>query len=74
MSHGENPTLKRIKNTNHSYCETCKHELRLQNKNRCEMHINYREPCYYCHLILHHFNGDDKTKKSSPKKSLEQKA
>jgi len=75
MAHGEHPTLKQIKNTTHQYCETCKHEMRLQNKNRCEMHMSLKEPCYYCHLILHHMNGDKtKDSKNSPKKSLTQKA
>lgn len=74
MSHGETPILKRMKGsmTRAYHCESCDRQLKI--KNRCETHVPVMEPCYYCHLILHHFGNGDKTKESSPKKSLMQKA
>ena len=73
MSHGATPILKRIKGsmTKAYHCESCDRQLKI--KNRCETHVPSMEPCYYCHLILHHMNGDN-SKENSPKKPLEQKA
>ena len=74
MSHGASPILKRIKGgvAKAYHCESCDRQLKI--KNKCEMHMTDREPCYYCHLILQHFDRGDKSKESSPKKPLEQKA
>ena len=73
MAHGANPILKRMKGsmTKAYHCESCDRQMKI--KNRCELHVASREPCYYCHLILQHFDRGD-SKESSPKKSLTQKA
>ena len=71
MPHGDEPTLKRVDGKTVKFCETCKRQIKVINKCVCKY---IKEPCYYCHLILHHFGDDDKTTKSSPKKSLTQKA
>ena len=74
MSHGESPILKRTKGsmTRAYHCESCDRHMKI--KNRCEMHVADREPCYYCHLILKHFDRSNDSKESSPKKTLTQKA
>jgi len=72
MPHGDEPTLKRVDGKTVKFCDTCKRQMKINN--RCEWHT-VKERCYYCHLILQHFSVDDsKEKKSSPKKSLMQKA
>jgi len=76
MSNGAHPILKLIEGERKKgyHCETCSRHMKI--KNRCEVHISDREPCYFCHLILHHFPSENKSKdkKNSPKHSLTQRA
>ena len=65
--YGEHPNLKRVGLKTERFCETCEKQMKVTDK--CEWHSD-REPCYYCHLILHHMDKefDDKLKKKSSRK------
>ena len=66
MAHGEKPNMKRVKGTLKSFCETCDNEMKVIN--RCELHGNHEQKCYFCHLQIEHLKPDE-TNKSSRKES-----
>ena len=67
MAYGTHPILKLVGTKKQPHCETCKRLMKVPD--RCEK-CPPVEPCYYCHLNLHHMSKDFQ---NSQKKIVKQK-